>query len=496
MKTVKAKLSRAVILIVFASFFVFSCSLYVSIGTIYRKREGEQLRETTSRLCKIAASVMGKTNLEQLPYSNMLGMVYEEDIETYSQNTGYYILTVDKYDRVIFSSSNVMPFIEQNGVPEKQINAVLNGEKINGTSDLSLYYGQKVITVAQPVMSENEIIGAVICSLPTDYLSKLRLGTMGSVLVVLVPLLIISFLVSYYISAHITEPITQISRAAKMIAGGDLSQRVELKSYQSEIGELAITFNEMATALENSDKMKNSFISDVSHELRTPMTSIIGFLQGIRDGVIPPEQCEKYIDICLEESRRLSRLVNRLLDIARLESGENELDISSFDINDKIRNAVFKFEEKITAKSIAFQADFYDGELMVSADSDGIDRVITNLVDNAVKFTPSGGKVYINTKKHGSKAQIIVSNSGDGIAHEDIEGIWDKFYKGDKSRSSDRSGTGLGLFFVKKIINGHGERITVSCEKNTEENTIYTIFKFELKLTEKESIQYGSKNQH
>ncbi len=494
MKTVKSRLRTTVVLILCFSFLVVYLSLFFSIGNIYRNREGENLTETTERLCKIAAGIMGKTDIENLHHNYMLEMIYEEDIETYSRNTGYYILTVDKYDRVIFSSSNVLPFIEKNGVPEKQIASVLQGQSLNCTSDLSLYYGEKVITTARPVLEDGEVLGAVICSLPTDYLSKLRLGTMGSLLFVLFPMLIICVVVSYYISARITEPISDISRVAKLIAEGDLSKRVELKDYENEIGELATTFNEMVAALENSDKMKTSFISDVSHELKTPLTSVIGFLQGIKDGVIPPEQYEKYIGICLDESRRLSRLINRLLDIARLEAGDNELDIVSFDINNKIRNTVFIFEEQITEKELEVVADFYENELFVSADSDGIDRVITNLIDNAVKFTPKHGKIYLNTRKHGTKAQISVSNTGEGIAPEDIEGIWDKFYKGDKSRSCDRKGTGLGLFFVKKIINSHGERITVSCENNEKERTTYTTFHFELKLTEKESIHHGSKN--
>ena len=113
--------------------------------------------------------------------------------------------------------------------------------------------------------------------------------------------------------------------------------------------------------------------------------------------------------------------------------------------------------------------------------------MLVNLIDNAIKFTPEGGKVYINTSQDGGKAVITVANSGNGINDEDIDSIWNKFYKGDKSRSDDKTGTGLGLYFVKKILSSHNERITVTCEKNVKEQCIYTIFKFKLKLTEKEN---------
>lgn len=487
MKTLRGKFARAII-IIFCLIFVFiSASVYVTIGVIYKNREVEILTNTTERLSIVSAGIMGRTSAEGLLYSEFIEEIYEEDIETYSQNTGYYILTVDRYDRIIFVSSNAKKIVYENGVPHDEIINVLEGNSVNGNYTLSVFYGTKVITVARPVCFENEVIGAVFCSMPTDYLFKLRMGTVFSILVGLFPLLVAVLLFAYYISVKITKPISDVSKAAKLISNGDFSQRVSAFAGENELNELAENFNEMARALENSDKMKNSFISDVSHELRTPMTSIIGFLQAIKDGVVPADEQGKYIDICLAESRRLSRLVNRLLDITRLETDGKEPEFISFDINDMLRNTVFKFEEQITLKKIIVHADFSETNLNVMADSDGIERVLTNLLDNAVKFTQENGKIYINTVKLGDKVQVTVANSGEGIDSDEINEIWNKFYKGDKSRSSDKTGTGLGLYFVKKILAGHNERITVSCEENSAEQTIYTIFKFKLKLTEKES---------
>jgi len=487
MKSLRGRFAKAIIIIFCFIFVLISASVYITIGAIYKNREIGILTNTTQRLSKVSAGVMGKTNVEIFQHSELLESIYEEDIETYSQNTGYFILTVDKYDRVIFVSSNAKDVIYKSGVPEKEMRSVLNGGKLNGTNALSDFYGKKVITVAEPVLYDGEIIGAVFCSLPTDYLLKLRVGTLCSVLIVLFPVLLGVLIVSYYISLKITKPLSDVSKAAKLIADGDFSQRVLASSGKTELDLLAENFNEMAKALEKTDKMKNSFISDVSHELRTPMTSIIGFLQGIKEGVIPPEEHAKYIDICLNESKRLSRLVNRLLDITRLEAKDNELDFTSFDINDKIRNTVFVFEEQITAKNIKIHADFSVDKCFVTADADGIGRVLTNLIDNSIKFTPENGQVFINSKTDGAKVEITVANSGEGISEEEIDEIWNKFYKGDKSRSSDVKGTGLGLYFVKKILANHGERITVSCEEDSREQTKYTIFKFKLNLTEKES---------
>ncbi len=492
MKGIRARVTTAVILVTCLSFLAVACSVYFTIGSVYREREGNNLCDTAERLTKIAAGVMGKTNINDLEYTNILEMIYEDDIQAYSESTGYYIITVDKYDRVIFSSKNVIEVVKKSGIPQNFINRVLAGESFKGTNDLSDYYGTEVITAAYPVMENGYVIGAVICSLEADYLYDLRSSTMSTMLIVMLPIMLIGIVAAYIISYSITKPIMGISKVSKLIASGDLSQRVNIKS-KNELGELARNFNEMAQALESADKMKNSFISDVSHELRTPMTIIIGFLQGIADGTVPVEEHPKYIGICLDESRRLSRLVTQLLDTARMEADVNTK-MTVFELNEKIRKNIFRFKDPVTDKKIKIYGSFQERELFVEAQGDNIDRVLTNLLDNAVKFTPEEGRIIVSTRKVGDKAEIKVENSGEGISEEELAHIWEKFYKTDKSRSQDKKGAGLGLYIVKRIINGHGERITVSCRENPEEQTKYTTFEFKLKLSNKESAENGSKN--
>lgn len=485
MKSIKSRLTAAVVLIVILSILAEGAAVYFSIGRVYRLQEGKNICDTAKRLGDIAAGVMGKTDLNGLEYTNILELVYGNDIQAYSKSRGYYIITVDKYNRVIFSSENAHNLISAKGMPKDFVNKVISGESFEATQDLSDYYGTNVITAAYPVYEDNVVIGAVICSLPTNYLSALRRSAMGSVLFVMLPVLVLGIVFVYMVSRTITNPVSKISRAARKIAEGDLTQRVDIK-YKNEIGELAENFNDMAQALESADNMKNSFISDVSHELRTPMTIIIGFLQGIEDGTITQDKQSKYIGICLEESRRLSRLVSQLLDVARMEANVGFADRSDFDINEKIRKAVMGFESAAKAKQIRIRADFEGESLSVYAESDNIERVLINLIDNAVKFTPTDGEIIVSTSAKGGKAEISVSNSGGGISEEDMLHIWDKFYKSDKSRSADKKGAGLGLYIVKKIVNGHGEKITVSCNANSQ-GQIYTTFKFNLKLSEKES---------
>jgi len=270
----------------------------------------------------------------------------------------------------------------------------------------------------------------------------------------------VSVVMIYIFSLRLSRPLKQLKYAATRISNGEFEKRVNIKS-RDEIGELARAFNQMASALENIEKMRRGFVANVSHELRTPMTSIRGFIEGILDGTIPPEKHEHYLTIVRDETNRLNRLVTDLLDLAKMESGEMKLNITDFDINELIRKCVIKLETLILEKDLAVDAVFEEEDLMVSADPDAIERVVYNLMHNAIKFTPAGGKISVTTRSIKDAAEITIRDTGIGIEESELGMIWDRFYKSDKSRSRDKTGTGLGLAIVRNIINEHGQRISV-----------------------------------
>ncbi len=216
----------------------------------------------------------------------------------------------------------------------------------------------------------------------------------------------------------------------------------------------------MADSLEEVDRNRQRFISNVSHELRSPITSIKGFIGGILDGVIPKEKENYYLAITNDEIQRLTRLVNDLLDLAAIESGQLSLYMSVVDINEIIRLCVIKFGIQIDAKRVNVDVFFEGNCLYVHADRDRIIQVITNLIDNSIKYVSEDGKIKIATKTKGNKAYISVFNDGPAISEEDLKHIWDRFYKADKSRTS-KSSTGLGLSIVRSILTQHGEDIWV-----------------------------------
>jgi signal transduction histidine kinase len=276
--------------------------------------------------------------------------------------------------------------------------------------------------------------------------------------------LLAALIAVYFISERVIAPLREISNAAKRFAQGRFDVRVPVHG-SDEVAELAATFNNMAESLNNYDNMRNTFMSDVSHDLRSPMTSIAGFIDGILDGVIPPEQHEYYLKVVSNEVHRLSRLVSTLLDLSRIQAGDRKFTMSRFDVCETARLILISFEQKIDAKHLEVEFDSQEERMYVNADSDAVYQVIYNLCHNAVKFAKEGGVLKISlTRIKGKKILVEVYNEGQGIAKEDIQYVFERFYKSDKSRGLDKTGAGLGLFISKTIIEAHNERIWVESE--------------------------------
>ena len=283
---------------------------------------------------------------------------------------------------------------------------------------------------------------------------------MGSIIWVLLAALI----AVYFISERVIAPMREISSAAKHFASGRFDTRVPVRG-SDEVAELAVAFNNMAESLDNYDNMRNKFMSDVSHDLRSPMTSISGFIDGIIDGVIPPDKHEYYLKIVSEEIKRLSRLVATLLDLSRIQAGERKFTMAEFDICEMARQILISFEQKINSKELDVSFDIEEERMNVNADRDAIYQVLYNLCDNAVKFSCERGKLSISVKRiKGKRIQIDVYNEGSGISEEDINYVFERFYKSDKSRGLNKSGAGLGLFISKTIMEAHGQKIWVDSD--------------------------------
>lgn len=322
----------------------------------------------------------------------------------------------------------------------------------------------KYLTVGGPITEYNgkTVIGAVFVASRANALTSFIDSLVRTFLIAIVIALIFAFVAVYLLTRRMVRPLKEMSSAAKSFAKGEFSVRVPVRD-NDEVGQLAVSFNNMAASLTTLEDMRRSFVANVSHELKTPMTSISGFIDGILDGTIPPEKHEYYLKVVSEEVKRLSRLVRQLLDIARIESGKFRVVPASFDVEETVRRVIVGFEYPIDEKHLEIRGldEDADRRVMVYADPDLTHQIIYNLVDNAVKFSNVGGYIEIKVASRGKRVYVSVKNSGMGIPTNDLPYVFDQFYKTDKSRSKDRKGVGLGLYIAKTVLNLQDQDIVV-----------------------------------
>lgn len=351
-------------------------------------------------------------------------------------------------------------------IPTEYCKTVLNGSRNSVIGTMGGLFNETMYTLQLPVLStDNHAVGAVFVSTPIPEQQKMAYGLFKIMMASAIVVVIISFVLSYILAKRFSMPLSNIRDSANNFAKGNLDARVDeiaVRSDIAEISELASSFNTMASELEKVEDTRRAFISDVSHELRTPMTTISGFVYGILDGTIPPERQNEYLKIVYDETSRLSRLVNTFLDINRMQSDKMILKKSSFDINEAIRLVVIGLEQRLEEKNIRISLNFSSESCYVFADSDSIKRVLTNLLDNAVKFTDEDGVISITVTPKQQEVSVSVRNSGCGIPKDQQHMIFERLYKVDKSRSINRNGTGIGLYLVKSIIRAHGKDISVN----------------------------------
>lgn len=336
-----------------------------------------------------------------------------------------------------------------------------------------------------PIHSNGQtVLGYVMVTSTAEISAHTINTTLRSMVVAALWIMLAALIAIYFITERVIAPLRDMSRAAKKMAVGQFDVRVPVHG-KDEVAELAVAFNQMSQALDNLERMRNSFVANVSHDLRTPMTTIAGFIDGILDGVIPPEQTAHYLRVVSEEVRRLSRLVTALLDVSRLQAGDRKFDMQPFDVCEMGRQILISFEKKIDSKQLDVEFLCDEDRMFVLADQDAIHQILYNICDNAVKFASERGKLKMSftwQSPEGSrrrKAVVKVYNEGQGIPSEDLPFVFERFYKSDKSRSLDKSGVGLGMFIAKTIIDAHGESISVSSEYGK-----YCEFTFTLARTE------------
>lgn len=340
------------------------------------------------------------------------------------------------------------------------------------------FYGlfeNETLSVGIPLVSSNRPVGYIILHSSLSDVSQICSNILKFIYLAFLLVLLLSLLALYHFTRKILNPLAQINLAALDYSNGNFDTELAVED-KNEIGQLADSLNNMAGELQKMEEYRKNFIANVSHDFRSPLTSIKGYLEAIQDGTIPPERQGHYIDVVLNETKRLTKLTSGLLTLNDINSQTLILKKTIFNINEMILNIIESFEGIADKKKLRILPDLPESDLYVYADREKIYQVIYNLVDNAIKFSHPESQIFITALTvNENKVSISVKDNGDGIRTEHQKHIWERFYKADTSRGKDKSGTGLGLSIVKEIMKAHDETITLESEEGHGSNFTFTL---------------------
>ncbi|GKX32112.1 two-component sensor histidine kinase [Vallitalea longa] len=423
---------------------------------------------------------------------NVAEVISEEYISAYSDQTKMATLNFEYQVAVlsnhidsriwILSSDGTVQIDSEKGVnsfenikiENKSIEKAQNGEIVTLRGNFYGLSSTPLVTVIYPIKINSTTRGIIVMHSLYPEIKKEANYFFNLTIICLLFSLLFSIMLMFIFSRRITKTFQEMNKTARSIANGNFESRIMITT-NDDVGELATNLNFMAAELGKLEEMRRSFIANISHDFRSPLTSIKGFVQAILDGTIPPENQEKYLNIVLDETNRLTKLTNEILLLTKLENNGIQLDYSVFDIHLIIREVLIKFERKISEKKIHITLLIDEKQIMVTADKDKIQRVIYNLIDNAVKFCSKGDRITIETTKYKDKVNISVKDNGPGIKENEIKYIFNRFHKTDRSRGEDKKGTGLGLSIVKEIMTAHGETINVNSKLNVGTEFVFTL---------------------
>ena len=335
------------------------------------------------------------------------------------------------------------------------------GPRYYEISSFFRFFGDDHLNVMRPIVSGMSTKGYVSVHMPVSQFHAMLDSYVSIMLLIVLIVYFTGFAMIILLINSVIQPLRKIRAGAVEMAAGHLDHRIEVSS-EDEIGDVAASMNRMAENLQQTGETQKKFISNISHDFRSPLTSIKGFTEAIIDGTIPPENQEKYLRIIASEVERLENLSSDTLTLSKLDSRDQPLNLSDLDINSTIRNTAAVFEGICRKEKISFNLILLGDALYVRADLARIQQVLYNLIDNAVKFSPPESTITIETSIRHGKAEVRIRDEGIGIKKEDLDKIWDRFFKADTSRGKDKMGTGLGLAIVREIIRLHDQTIEVT----------------------------------
>ncbi len=429
------------------------------------------IREESSSLYK-EAMLIADTYASKLYTSEISLDTVKEQLDALTVFLGADIWILNPSGRMVLDSANeinldTIQIIEGFAPTDFAGNYYMIGNFFN-------YFDTDMLSVMAPITSGYQINGYVVIHSNYNSIMDSCYSLQGAIFLFFGILFLLSLIILIFFTGFVYIPLKKITKATEQYALGNY--RYELQPDSSdEIGYLASILSYMAKEIARFTDDQKKFIANVSHDFRSPLTSIRGYLEAMIDGTIPSELYDKYLRIVLNETERLTKLTNGLLQLNNLNTKGMLLEKTHFDINKVVRDTAASFEGTCNNKGIHLILHLTGEQMLVHADMTKIQQVLYNLLDNAIKFSYQDSNIKIETTEKKNKLYVSVKDYGMGIPKDEIKLIWDRFYKSDASRGKDKKGTGLGLSITKEIIQSHGENINVISTLEAGSEFIFTL---------------------
>lgn len=394
------------------------------------------------------------------------GYLYQYTINQLAEYAGVTIVVTDPNGKVYNISATDAQFpdiIDTQGYSD-----VLSGRATYRTGAFNRVMKFNTFSVAAPFTVGGTVQGIIFVITKNEIMSAELVSVIYRNLVSVAVAILFAFIASYFISRSLIKPLRKMKDGAREIALGRYN-KIECTTRINEYTDMIEAFNKMSAELEKQETARSDFIANISHDLRTPLTTIMGYVRGIMDGAIPEEIQNQYLGVALSEAERMTHMIENNLDLSKYESGNFVPNMSEFNLNEIVRSIVISMEKRIREKGIVIQFKYEKPENIVEADESAIYRVIQNLLDNALKFAAINSDIEISIKNKNNLAYCSIKNYGSSISEEEQRYIWDRYYKADSSRSFHKTGSGLGLYIVKSIINQHNQYISIKSDENSVE---------------------------
>ena len=402
-----------------------------NISQSYNSESFDDILDSLTFNNNVCIEIIDNSGLLYSSNSQIRGCLIDKDVN----NLKY----IEKKSAFIKSNETIFKYETTN--PKFKNETLIYGKKIN--NNVSVF----VTTSLEPLGSTTSILA-----------SQLVYVSIG--------VLLLSFLVAYFISRKISKPIVKLNESAKEMASGNYNIIFESSTSIKEIEELSQTLNETTVELSKTENLRRELLANVSHDLKTPLTMIKAYAEMAKDlNSKNIKKREENLNVIIEETDRLNLLVNDILELSKVQANVNKLNIEQFNLIDLIKIILKRYEYLETTKNYKFIFNFETNNI-VRADKKRLEQVIYNLINNAINYTGEDKKIFINVKNTNEGVKIEIVDTGKGIEQDELDLIWDKYYKVDKSYQRENVGTGIGLSIVKNILINHNFKYGVDSVKN------------------------------